>query len=149
MGQSIQNTLSINDISKINSFCQKRPTNYLILSDKQEFKYVDIGKEYSISLKPLLENRRFSLRAKDALDALLSKHVSNHNMIGEYLALKNLGLLFEPELKIDLTSYISKLSSERLLILSGFKFNDHDKVAYHYASNLLNFDLKNIAHIVI
>ena len=75
------------------------------------FHYVDVGKELSFRLKSTsIDDRRFSIKAKETLNNMLMKHYTNNEIIGDYLAITNLGILLEPGLKLNFLEFIQSTS---------------------------------------
>ena len=79
--------------------------------------YVDVGYEVSIFIEDIINDRRLSMRTQDKLNALLRTHICKSEDFGNYLALKNIGILFEPLLNIDLEVILNRWSQNIVLFL--------------------------------
>ena len=92
--------------------------NLLFISNEVEgIKYVDIGRLLSGEIENSLEKKRLGMIAEDALRKILSRgSVANEHM-GEYLAIKNIGILFETALKLDVLSILKNWSRDHILIV--------------------------------
>ena len=55
--------------------------------------------------------------AKDALNKIFSQGSCRNEEIGEYLAIKNIGILFEPALHIDVGTILKKWSRDHILVV--------------------------------
>lgn len=79
--------------------------------------YVDVGLEVSTFIEDKVNDRRLSMRTQDNLNAILRSHICKSEDFGDYLGLKNIGILFEPLLKIDLDGFLDRWSQNMMLIL--------------------------------
>ena len=93
--------------------------NHLVISDgcMVGFDYIDVGLEVSAFIEDKISDRRLSMRVQDCLNALLRSHICKSEEFGEYLALTNIGILFEPLLKIDLEGFLDRWSQNMILLL--------------------------------
>lgn len=92
--------------------------NLLFISNEVEgIKYVDIGRLLSGEIENSLEKKRLGMIAEDALRKILSRGSVANEHLGEYLAIKNIGILFEPALKFDVVSILKNWSRDHVLIV--------------------------------
>ena len=92
--------------------------NLLFISTEVEgIRYVDVGRLLSGEIENSLEKKRLSMIAEDALRRILSRGSVTNEHIGEYLAIKNFGILFEPALKLDIMSILKNWSRDHVLIV--------------------------------
>ena len=92
--------------------------NLLFISTEVEgIRYVDVGRLLSGEIENSLEKKRLSMIAEDALRRILSRGSVTNEHIGEYLAIKNFGILFEPALKLDIMSILKTWSRDHVLIV--------------------------------
>lgn len=76
--------------------------NLLFTSHEAEgISYVDVGRLLASEIESHLQDKRLCMKAEDALRKILGSSFGNNDEIGEYLAIKNIGILFEPALKLD------------------------------------------------
>ena len=109
----------------LQSFVNSASRNHLILSSGclKAFNYVNIGYEISSYIEPIIGDRRLSMRTQDKLNSLLRDSVSQLENLGAYLAITNIGILFEPSLKIDLEGLFDRWSQNNLLVVDIGKGN--------------------------
>ena len=93
--------------------------NHLVISDGciVGFDYIDVGLEVSAFIEDKISDRRLSMRVQDHLNALLRSLICKSEEFGEYLALSNIGILFEPLLKINLEGFLDRWSQNMILLL--------------------------------
>ena len=112
--------------------------------------YVDVGKELSFRLNSTsFEDRRFPIKAKETLNEMLTKHYSNNETIGDYLAITNLGILLEPELKLNFLEFIQSTSQNYPLILHWEGDFDNDSLIFKSKPNGLAFSLTGINYLFV
>ena len=107
----------MNSLNKhIIEFLDTAPKNRVVLSNQSEGA-IDIGIELSNRIKLHLEDKRLSMKTKDIIEELFKSNCKNSNEIGNYIAIKNLGILFEPELKINFEHFLKTYSSDSTIII--------------------------------
>ena len=112
--------------------------------------YVDVGKELSLRLKSTpFDHRRFPIKAKEILNEMLMKHYTNNETIGDYLAITNLGILLEPELKLNFLEFIQTTSQNYPLILHWEGHFDNDSLIFKSKPNGLAFSLAGINYLFV
>ena len=102
-----------------------------------EIPFIDIGQELSKSLEFDVNNKRLSLIADEALEKIISYNIVNDKNIGKYVAIKNIGILFEPALKFDLRAKIDSWAKSFILIIDSNEGTVINNIFY------LAGDLKN------
>ena len=91
----------MNSLSQhISEFLNSEPENKVVFCNHAK-DAIDLGEELSIRIKPYLEHKRLSMKTKDLIDELMHASIQHNDEIGKHITLKNLGILFEPELKIN------------------------------------------------
>ena len=96
-----------------------------------------------------LQNKRLGTIAEDALNMLFRKKKKKNEQIGEYLAIKNIGILFEPALHIDVKTILKKWSRDYVLIVK-LEGEIQNGIFYLSAKATKCFvDLNDITHKII
>lgn len=130
----------------------KNHSRHKMIVHIEEFKgikYVDIGKSLSIQIEKKSNNKNLSLLAKDKLNQILTEGIEKNRVYGNILAIKNLGILFEKELKIDFINLIENFSKTTpLFILWDGEYND-DNLYFLTKQKGINLNIKNISYIFI
>ena len=94
--------------------------NLLFLSTKSnDITYVDIGKQMSTMLEQKLASKCISMIADDAIEKIIRLNVQSHPQLGKLVAITNIGILFEPILKLDLRAKIDSWSKSYTLIIDS------------------------------
>lgn len=131
----------------ISEFLNSEPENKVVFC-KHAKDAIDLGEELSIRIKPYLEHKRLSMKTKDIIDELIQSNIKSCDKIGKHITIKNLGILFEPELKINFEHFLKTYSTDSTLIIewSGEISNKH----LFFLSKMkgIRTDLKNLTYTI-
>ena len=99
---------------EISELVAQNTRNKLVFCDHSidGISFVDVGFELSLRLS------KSSYDNDSALGAVLDQS-SCHDQIGSYLAVKNIGILFEPELKLNIRDILDSYSKNQCLIVQA------------------------------
>ena len=99
---------------KISELTTQNTRNKLVFCDQgiDELHFVDVGFELSLRLS------QSSFDEDSALADILG-HSLYHDKIGSYLAISNIGILFEPELKFNIRNIFDSYSKNNVLIIQS------------------------------
>ena len=136
----------MNSLSQhISEFLNSEPHNRIVFCNHAK-DAIDLGEELSMRIKPYLEHKRLSMKTKDLIDELMHASIQHNDEIGKHIAFKNLGILFEPELKINFEHFLKTYSTDFTLIIewSGEISNNH----LFFLSKMKGFrtDLKKVTY---
>lgn len=81
-------------------------------------RYVDIGRELSSRICDKLDSRSLPMICDDALNEIIDCSTSKDETIGSYVAIHNIGILFEPSLLINVHDKFELCSREQVLIVN-------------------------------
>lgn len=79
--------------------------------------YVDMGALLAHEIESSLLNRHLPLIADDAVENIIKNHVKHNDALGHYIAIYNIGILFEPALRLDLHAKFNSWSKAYTLIV--------------------------------
>lgn len=138
---------------KILKFIAGHPRTTIILTryPLDGFVWVDLGREFSKLLQPILHHNLMRALANDNLTTFIVDNTEELPVIGEYIALKNTGILFEPELQIDIRSFLEQWGKSQM-VLFQLPANAHiedDKVFLSKYDRSFFFDLGGLNYITI
>ena len=126
-------------------FLNTNPNNKIVFSRQTEGA-IDLGKELSNCIKPHLEHQRLSMKTQDLIDELVRSNTKSSDEIGKYIAIKNLGILFEPELKINFEHFLKTYSSDTTLIIEWSGTISSNQLFFLSKEKGLKADLKNLTY---
>ena len=103
------------NVSNIKEYVRQNTRNKIVFcrSRMQGLQYVDVGFAMSSRLKT---NEKIS-PVIDIVSQILNDNIRNDAEIGYYPAIENIGILFEPELKLDVRSIIDSYSKNQCLVV--------------------------------
>lgn len=121
---------------------------YFTHSEIQGVECVDIGLELSKEIGGCLNQRQLPMIASDKLDHLIDKHTVRVESIGEVVVLTNIGILFEPALKINIQAKLDTYSRGRIVVvlMAGGTINDGRFYLDYGKDRSFSVDLKHLTY---
>ncbi len=103
-------------IAQYLSYC---PRNKLVFAQRidSHLKTLDVGFELASLIKDDLSSPHLPMIAEDELNRIIRNSIQQDDIIGDYIALSNWGILFETDLKLNLVSLFDSYSKNQTLIL--------------------------------
>jgi hypothetical protein len=89
------------------------------------------------------------MKVSSELDRILNSAISNHDLFGDYLSIDNLGILFEPELKIDFNRLLDRYSQNNVLFVKWDGDMDAESIYFLTKENGIKINIKNLSYIVL
>ena len=124
---------------------------FFVSSQDHGINFADIGFLLSKAIENNLDSKHLSLLADEKLEKFIKDNVISNPEIGKYVAIRNIGILFEPELKLDLRAKFDSWSKSYILIVDakdGMIINDTFYLASaqntSYSINLSEISHKSI-----
>jgi len=135
----------------ITDYIKSQSRNNIIFhsQDFSDFESVNIGLRISENIYNLNELGRTSMRVLTELDGILNAGISQHDVFGSYLSVKNLGILFESELKIDFARLLDSYSQNNVLFVKWDGEIDSENIYFLSKENGIKINIKNLSHVVI
>lgn len=110
---------------------------------------LDVGKWLSQEVKSFSSYTKVGLKTMQIIDEIFSSSILVNPKYGKCLAIKNIGILLEPELKIDFVQILDKYSSSNTLIVK-WEGEIEDGILYFLTKEKgQKINIKNLSHIVI
>lgn len=111
--------------------------------------FVNVGKTLAESLvKQDLRSPMIAYKAEEVLDEILSS-TKVDDEIGSYVALDNIGVLFEPDLAFNLKSVIDNASTNKVVIILSDGIIKSDCYYFLQEGDASFIDLHGLSHIEI
>lgn len=135
----------------VTEFIKSQSRNKVIIHSQgiSDLESVNVGVRISESIYNFKEPSRISMRVSSKLDDIFSASISLHDMFGRYLCIENLGILFEPKLKIDFARLLSSYSQNNVLFVKWEGEIDADNIYFLTKENGIQIQIKNLSHITI
>ena len=137
-------------IDKIDLFISTNPTHKLIfLKENISVNYFNIGQDLSVAIKDLKLSKHFAFQVKSILEEQLSSATYIHPILGEILAIKNLGILFERDLKIDFSTILASHSRNKILLIQWEGVINNNKLYFTSKESGIQTDIKHLNYLKI
>jgi len=138
-------------ITILTDYIKSQSRNKIIFhsQDISDIVTVNIGLQISESIYNFKEQGRIAMRVSSELDQILNAAISRHDVFGRYLSIENLGILFEPELKLNFALLLDSYSQNNVLFVKWEGEIDADNIYFLTEENGVKISIKNISHIII
>jgi hypothetical protein len=133
----------------IAEFIKSQSRNKVVFhtQDITHLESVNIGERISESIYHFKEPSRIAMQVSSELSDLLNASISNHDMFGSYLSIENLGILFEPELKLDFARLLENYSQNNLLFVKWDGEIDANYLYFLTKEDGIKINIKSLSHI--
>tara|TARA_R110002167_G_scaffold134709_3_gene320804 strand:+ start:238 stop:654 length:417 start_codon:yes stop_codon:yes gene_type:complete len=135
----------------IHRYIQQSTRNKIIISKLEvpEIAYLDIGLEISRKLVPILDSARFVQKAYDLILETFQQGVHSSKYDKNTFALKNIGILLEPTLKLNLNQLFDEISKNTSLFILSEGTYENGILYFLSKAKGKQINFKNISHITI
>ena len=111
--------------------------------------FTDVGKVMAKALREEnLRSQMIAYIAEDVLSEILS-YVQIDPFIGKYVALDNIGILFEPELSFNLRAALDNASTSKSIIICSNAFIKDNRLFFCQEGDNYSIDLTGLSYIEI
>jgi hypothetical protein len=140
-------------VDRVQTFINSPSRNHLVLSSGclEGLKYIDVGFVVSCFIEDIIGDRRLSMRVQDYITKFFREHIFQSDSLGQYLALSNVGILFEPALKLDVEVLFDRWSQDVALFIDKGKgvLADNRYYLTQGCTEVFSVPLASINHIVL
>lgn len=109
----------------------------------------DVGKLLSQSLFNFDSEKRLPMKATEKIDKILSEAVFEHPNFGKTLAIANVGILFELDLKQDFRRLIDSHSTNNLLLIEWDGEIENNVIYFLSKEKGIKINMNNLSHIAL
>ena len=137
--------------SNLASYLSKNPKYRLAfdLSSSLEVESVDVGTYLADALQTKAQKASLNMYASDAIRKMIRQHTHEHPEYGRYVALSNIGILFEPALAFNLETIIEQTSKDELLIIQAKGCVANECFFFLSQQDSFSFSLKNLTYTIV
>lgn len=128
---------------------QSRNKIVFIKNDMPGIEPLNVGDKLAKEIKHLVADSKIGLKSRLIIEELFSSSITKDSAFGKYLAIQNVGILFEPELKTDFLQILDKYSSSNTLFVKWEGEIENGILYFLTKEKGLKIDIKNLSHIVI
>lgn len=135
------------DIKDISSYIQQSTRNKIVFCREEidGIRFIDVGMQLSL----LMGENPVEMPGFETMYRQILNRSSVHDIIGPYLAIANIGILFEPELKLDVQSIINQYSRNQCLIIKIEAEIENDILYFLSISDNVHVNLHGLSYIQI
>ena len=132
----------------IDVFLSQNPKYKLVFTkgEQADFMFIDLGYEMS---SRLFDQPSPSVAATSTFESVVAKGMQTHPRYGKYLAMKNIGILFEPALKLNVRMLFESISHDTLLVVCSDGVIQNETFHFDDSTEDLNVDLSGLSFFVI
>jgi len=138
-------------MDKIGKYIISQSRNKIIFykNEIQGIQPLNLGKKLSHEILSIASDAKIGMKSLIIIDELFTSSIRDNSDYGKYLAIQNVGILFEPELKTDFLQILDKYSSSNTLFVK-WEGEIEDGILYFLTKEKgQKIDIKNLSHIVI
>lgn len=110
---------------------------------------IDVGKLLAQSLFNFNNENRLPMIATEEIDKILSEAVLEHPNFGKTMAIANVGILFEPDLKQDFIRIIDNHSTNNLLLIEWEGEIENNAIYFMSKERGIKININNLSHIAL
>ncbi|MBE6339842.1 MAG: hypothetical protein E7069_03755 [Bacteroidales bacterium] len=131
-------------IRDILAYTQQNTRNRIVFckDDIDGIQFVNVGRELSALVK---EDTSVENGVESKYKQVLSQ-IRVHPTIGKYIAIENVGILFEPELKIDVYAILDSYSKGLCLFVRSDAMVQDDKLYFLSSTDNIAVNLKGLSY---
>jgi len=136
---------------EILSFLKTQSRNKVVFYKEgiKDITEIDLGTELSQVLYNLYDLTKLPMKVLHELEIIMNNATIEHELFGRTLAISNLGILFEPELKVDFSILLEKYSNTNTLFVKWEGKIDDENLYFLSKEKGLKTNIKNLSHIII
>ena len=122
-------------MSSLSPYINRMARNQLVFTSYEvgDITYVDIGQLLSRKIETSIDKKRLPMIAEIEISSIMNECMSQIEELGNFIAIKNIGILFEPALQIDVKSFLDKCSRRTVSIANHNR--ELKKTRYYLAKN--------------
>lgn len=138
-------------MDKIEKYLKNQSRNKIVFykQDIPGIEAIDVGKKLSHEIKSIASDAKIGMKSLIMMDELFTSSFLDNSEYGKYLAIHNLGILFEPELKTDFIQILDKYSSSNILFVKWEGEIENGILYFLSKEKGQQINIKNLSHIVI
>lgn len=132
----------------IDDYLKQNPKHKLVFSKSEPagFIFTDLGFEMATRL----EGQALpSVVATETFESVVAKGTKVHPEYGRYVAIKNIGMLFEPSLRLNVRMLFESISNDTLLVVCSDGIVQNDTFYFINPKEGFDISLSGLSYLVI
>lgn len=141
----------INRETEIRQYLSSQPRNKIVIlrDEVAGLNFLNVGRVVSQRLSRVPDGKLSPQFAFREIDRIFSEHTYRHEALGNVLALQNVGILFEPELKLNVPQIIDTHSQNNVLFLLWHGEITTDFLYFIKKEDGIKISIKGLSHIIL
>jgi len=137
--------------NQISSYLKSQSRNKIVFYKDNifDFSAIDVGNLLAQAIFNLKDESKLPMRISSELDLILKEAVIDHKCYGRILAISNIGILFEPDLKQDFNRLLDNNSNSNALFVLWPGEIDEEYIYFLTKDQGKKIDIKNLSHITL
>ncbi len=137
--------------SQIKNYIESPSRNKLIFfkCELHEINPIDIGEQLSTAILMYGNKAGLSIAVFKILEEIFQKNITHHPIYGNVLAIKNIGILFEPELKINVLWIFDNYSQNNTLFIQWEGEIENQTIWFLTKEKGVKLNLSHISHLIL
>ena len=138
-------------MDRVDNYIKSQSRNKIIIYKHHDLVVdaIDVGRKLSHEINSIASDPKLGMKSLIRMDELFTSSISNNPEYGKHLAIHNLGILFEPELKTDFVQVLDKYSSSNTLFVK-WEGEIEDGILYFLTKEKgQKINIKNLSHIIV
>lgn len=143
MNESPENQISI--------YLNSQSRNKIVFYKDYPFDFdpIDLGYLLAQSIYNLNNESKLSMKVTTELDKILNTAIKYHNIFGKILAISNIGILLEPDLKQDLNRLFEKHSINNVLFVKWDGEIENGNLYFLKKETGIKININNLSYITL
>lgn len=135
------------DTNEIAKYVKQNTRNKIVFcnGDIDGISFVNVG---LILSQLLTDDESFANGYQLLCNKILNQHLYN-SIIGDYIAIENIGILFEPELKLDLHNIMESFSHNQCLIIKSDAEINNENLYFLSSGDTATISLSGLSYKLI
>lgn len=137
--------------NQISSYLKSQSRNKIVFYKDNifDFSAIDVGNLLAQAIFNLKDESKLPMRISSELELILKEAVIDHKCYGRILAISNIGILFEPDLKQDFNRLLDNNSNSNALFVLWPGEIDEEYIYFLTKDQGKKIDIKNLSHITL
>lgn len=134
----------MSNINEITTYLHQSTRNKIVLCKKRidGIDFINVGKELAM----LLGDNPHEVPGFETMYRQVLNRSNHNDQIGTYLAIENIGILFESELKLDLRSVLNQYSKNQCLIIKTDSAIENDILYFIDSTDGVSVNLQGLSY---
>jgi hypothetical protein len=137
--------------NKIETYLGTNPRNKIIIHQNPllDITSLNLGCSLSKSISHFKSKKRLPLQIISTLQKELNKSITFYPNYGQTLAITNIGILFEPELKININTLFDEFSKNNALFVEWKGSIENTTLFFLNNTDRIKINLNTLSHIIL